>query len=86
MSIETQWEYKTILCPSVSSAEISLAVATQRAGHNNVGKLVENWKQMIDDELNTLGSQGWELVAVWKSQLGSAGVCEWMAFKRLVRS
>lgn len=83
MPMQGIWEYKTILCPALDSLEISRAVINEMAKQGpGLGAAVVNWGTKIDRELNTLGSQGWELVTVWKSQLGEQGMCEWMTFKR----
>lgn len=83
MSTKENWEYKTILCPTLDSMEITMAGISQVTGSGpGVGAAVLKWGRVIDRELNELGSEGWELVSVWKSQFGDQGVCEWMIFKR----
>ena len=83
MTTEEQWEYKTILCPTLSTMDITGAAINQMGGvKGGIGAAVRKWGQIIDHELNSLGSQGWQLVSIWKSQLGNQGTCEWMTFKR----
>jgi len=86
MTTEDRYEYKTILCPTLDNLEISMAYINEVAKQGpGLGAAVLKWGDKIDQELNSLGSQGWQLVSIWKSQLGDQGTCEWMTLKRAIR-
>jgi hypothetical protein len=85
MESTLRWQYKTIMCPTLSEYEISMAGLNQalRKGQG-IAAGVTKWRELIDQELNALGSEGWELVSIWKSHFGDQGTCEWLTFKRLI--
>jgi hypothetical protein len=63
--------------------EIALTgIAQVTGGGQPVGTTVFKWGKAIDRELNSLGSDGWQLVTIWKFQFGDKGCCDWMTFKR----
>ena len=85
MGSTLRWQYKTIMCPTLPEHEISMAGIAQVTGRGQgIALSIGKWRDLIDQELDALGSEGWEIVAIWKSQFGDHGTCDWMTFKRLI--
>jgi hypothetical protein len=60
-----QCEYKTIMCPTLPEYEISMAGIAQATGRGQgIASIVAKWRDLIDQELNKHGLEGWELISI----------------------